>query len=56
LTFEVNAIGTAKTLVLLQSQDFFLLPPSAFQSYGVTYTTNSSSRSKLKRLSLTTSS
>jgi hypothetical protein len=37
LTFKVNAIGTAKTLVLLQLQDFFLLPPSAFQSYGVTY-------------------
>jgi hypothetical protein len=33
LTFKVNAIGTAKTFVSLQSQDFFLyLSPSAFQA------------------------
>jgi hypothetical protein len=33
LTIKVNAIGTAKTFVSLQSQDFFhFLTPSAFQA------------------------
>jgi hypothetical protein len=33
LTINVNAIGTAKTFVSHQSQDFFLyLTPSAFQA------------------------
>jgi hypothetical protein len=41
LTIEVNAIGTDKCIVSLQSQDFFLyLSPSAFQSpVTCTYTT-----------------